>query len=152
MLIRTCPNPENNLLCRGQIKYKALRSYKGALKNNSLCKSCSNAGKNNPMYGKDGYWKNKKRLDLVGKNNYMYGKTGEQHPNYGKRPKTYGKTYEEIYGKEKARELKKIISKNAMGDKNPSKRKEVKEKISHTLINNYPKLREKMEQEGKWLP
>ena len=44
-----------------------------------------------------------------------------------------GKTHIEMFGKERAEEIRKILSESKMGDKNPAKRKEVKDKISSTF-------------------
>ena len=90
-----------------------------------------------------------------GDKNGMYGKThtddakramsnkkkllvGELHPHFGKQSKLKGKTYEDIVGVEKAAELKHqrsltlkgIKRPSNGGDNNPSKRPEVRQKIS----------------------
>lgn len=44
-----------------------------------------------------------------------------------------GKTFEEVYGEEKAMNLKENLRSSKLGDKNPSKRKDVKDKISATF-------------------
>ena len=57
-------------------------------------------------------------------------KTGRYNPNKGK-------TLEEMYGKEKALEIKKKLSEQKRGNKNPAKRQEVKNKISKTAKENF---------------
>lgn len=91
----------------------------------------------------------------VGSDNGMYGRkhtkeakqkmsekkkllSGEKHPQYGKVSFRRGKTYEQIYGEEKAAELKENRRQSQLGRKrphntgenNPAKRPEVRAKIS----------------------
>ena len=47
------------------------------------------------------------------------------------------KKLDEIYGEEKANDIKKALSEQKLGDKNPSKNDEVKEKISNTVKKQY---------------
>ena len=66
---RACPNLHKNYNCKGIIEYSTKKSYKIAVNKNSVCRSCLNSGKSNPMYGK-------KRPDaserMKGKNNPMF--------------------------------------------------------------------------------
>lgn len=55
----------------------------------------------------------------------------------GRNSKNKGKTLEEIYGIEKANEIKLKLSKSKIGNKNPVKRQDVKDKISNTAKNNF---------------
>lgn len=55
---------------------------------------------------------------------------GHNKPTLGNPSKFKGKTYKEIYGEEKAKEIGKKISITKVGEKNPAKRLEVRNKIS----------------------
>jgi len=55
---------------------------------------------------------------------------GHNKSTLGKTHKHKGKSYEEIYGDEKAKEISEKIRKTKIGDKNPAKRPEVRKKIS----------------------
>ena len=57
-------------------------------------------------------------------------RTGRKSPNKGK-------TYEELYGKEKSIKIKRELAEQKIGDKNPVYRQEVKDKISNTAKNNF---------------
>lgn len=52
---------------------------------------------------------------MSGANNPMYGKTGHSHGLVNRALKNKGKTYEEIFGEEKAAELRKSFSENRRG-------------------------------------
>lgn len=103
-------------------------------------KNCS--GKNNPLYNKDPFTeKQKKEISerMKGSKNPMFGKTPH---NKGKTSSRKGKSWEEIFGEQKAKKIKnkmpdsyseernKKISKSLSGK---SKSKEHKEKISKSL-------------------
>lgn len=77
------------------------------------------SGENNPFYGKKHTEESKRKMV-------------ESHPYPFK-----GKTYEEYYGKKKAMEMKKKISKSKLGEKNPSKQKDVKVSIINGLKKYY---------------
>ena len=55
---------------------------------------------------------------------------GHNKPTLGKPHKHKGKTYKELYGEIKSKEISEKIRTFKLGDKNPAKRTEVKEKIS----------------------
>ena len=55
----------------------------------------------------------------------------------GRKNPSKGKTLEEIYGIEKARQIKEKLSKSKISDKNPTKKREVKDKISKTAKENF---------------
>ena len=57
-------------------------------------------------------------------------KTGRKSPNKGKK-------LEDIYGEEKAKEIKQKLSQQKLGELNPAKREDVKLKISNTAKINY---------------
>lgn len=69
-------------------------------------------GENNPNYGKHLSPETKAKLSkaLKGKP----GMIGEKNPMYGKTSSRKGKTYEEIYGEEKAKQMKKKMSDTAL--------------------------------------
>ena len=60
-------------------------------------------------------------------------KTGRKSPNKGKK-------LEDIYGEEKAKEIKQKLSQQKLGELNPAKREDVKLKISNTAKINYKVL------------
>ena len=130
-MVRNCPS------CGKLIKYKKKYSFNTACKTNTKCKTCtaiSNSRKmhseiaegirKNPFFGKSHSLETRKilsekialaikdgRLDLRGEKNGMYGKS---IPSEKK-----GKTYIELYGIEKATQLKNKISKRSSGENNP---------------------------------
>ena len=55
----------------------------------------------------------------------------------GRKNKNKGKTLEEMYGPEKAKQIREKLSKSKIGDKNPTKRQDVKDKISETAKKNF---------------
>lgn len=55
----------------------------------------------------------------------------------GRKSNIKNKTLEEIYGKEKALQIRIKLSESKRGDKNPSKREDVRKKISNTAKENY---------------
>ena len=69
-------------------------------------------------------WKENLSKVFSGENNPMYGRKGENNPNYGRKRTEY--------------ELQKT-SEALKGDKNPAKRKEIREKISKSMtgLNNH---------------
>ena len=79
--IRKCPQCNRDIVC---ITYEG---YWYGVRNNSLCKSCQSAGKNNAQYGviHDVIYKRKMSKRLKGTNNPMYGLRGSNHPAYGYR-------------------------------------------------------------------
>lgn len=107
------------------------------------------SGENNPMYGKDGYWKNKtlpkNTIQKIKNTKKSQDITGENNPNYNNRwgdeqkeiqsnlikskfkngeivKYKEGKTHIEIFGEEKAKEISDKMSKKASlktGNKNP---------------------------------
>jgi hypothetical protein len=130
-MVRNCPS------CGKLIEYKKNYSFNIACKNNTKCKTCtaiSNSRKmhhdiaeglrKNPFFGKSHSLETRKilsektslaikegRLSTRGKKNGMYGKS---LPSEKK-----GKTYIELYGEEKAAQLKDKISKKTSGKNNP---------------------------------
>lgn len=90
-------------------------------------------GEKNPMFGKTHTDEVKKKISEMKKL-----LVGEKHPHYGKTTKLKGKTYEEQFGKEKADQLKKdrseklkgIDRSHLRGENCPSKRADVRAKIS----------------------
>lgn len=100
-------------------------------------------GKNHPFFGKKHSMKTKK---MMGKNHWTKnGKWSKEEikKKIGKHKK--GKTYEELYEIKKAQQLKKQISKfmkgKYLGNKNSSKRPEVRKKIRKKMINHIKKNR-----------
>lgn len=99
-------------------------------KNISLGKIGKYNGKNNPFYGRKhtNETKEKIRLSKIGKPSFKLGKTWEEL--YGieraniLKEKTSkdkkGKTFEEYYGKDKSKEIKEKYSKSRIGNKNPA--------------------------------
>jgi len=77
-------------------------------------------GKNNPFYGRYHIEESREKM----------GQSGEEHY-------LYKKTYEEAFGKEKAKEIRRKMSEGKLGDKNPVKRDDVRNKISKTKIRLY---------------
>lgn len=67
--------------CKKSIDRRAKRCYSCATKEKHRIGTLNNKGKNNGMFGKKGYWKKKKRLDISGKNNPNFN-LREQHPTY----------------------------------------------------------------------
>ena len=55
----------------------------------------------------------------------------------GRKSHNKGKTLEEMYGKEKAAEIKATLSLQKIGDKNPTKNIDVRKKISNTARENF---------------
>lgn len=67
----------------------------------------------------------------------------------GRKNPSKGKTLEEIYGIEKARQIKEKLSKSKIGDKNPTKKQEVKDKISKTAKENFKNGKRKLSENSK---
>ena len=93
--------------CGGEQSYSCKTGLSLAIRENTKCRSCSKSGKNHPFYGK-------KRPE------YRKKMSGRKRPEHSKRMSgknhvMYGKTYEEVYGKEKAKEIK-----NSLRGKRPS--------------------------------
>lgn len=79
----------------------------------------SNSGESNPFYGRAHTNESKEKIS-------------ESHSYWFK-----GKTYEEMYGEGRANEIRRKVSESKMGERNPSKRKEVKESIRKSLNEHY---------------
>lgn len=103
------------------------KSYNGT---NKAC-GCSLPGKLNPMYGTkmtpeqkykcgNGF-RGKKRPDhsekMKGEKNPMYGKNYQSYGLLERAKENKGKTYDEIYGKEKSKQLKERLSQSQKGKK-----------------------------------
>ena len=101
--IRKCPD------CDKEIFYTLKGALTKAIKNNSVCHSCSKKGENNPHYGKG----DRQR----GKNNPNYGNPN----NYSHSSKVRLKISEANKGS---------IRENMMGNKNPMKKQINKDKVS----------------------
>jgi len=105
-------------------KYKAIIS----IKNGSLCKNCCRKGEKNPMFGKPGYFKNKKltneHKEKIKKNHADV--SGNKNPMFGKESAMKGKKH-----------TKDAIEKISKGNKGKIVSKETKEKISKIKIEYY---------------
>lgn len=163
---RTCSNPNNNPKCKIEIYYSNEYSYRHAEKNKSVCKSCSSYGENNPYH-----WKGKRRSkDTIDK--IKKSKIG-QKSNYDIWLEKYGKeeaderqrisnekNSKSNTGRKQSEESKRRIGKSnsgsnpnkrkpkpwQVGENNPSKRPEVKEKI------RIARLKEIEEKHGQVMP
>jgi len=110
-----------------------------------------NKGKDNPFYGETHSKKTKKRISnsLRGEKNPNFGKKRPQYildaisrTHKGKTSPFKGKTYEEIYGIKKAKQMKKQISDRSKGNKYRTGKKhtkETKKKISIITRQRTPK-------------
>lgn len=131
MLERKCPS------CKATISYKTKQAFQNAVKKNTSCKKCTATKNLKDMhlkmrsgeipYGFQGKSHSietstsisnsvklahkEGRLDVSGKNNGMFGKSYESNKK--------GKSYDEIYGKEKSNEIKRKLSKLSTGKNNP---------------------------------
>lgn len=123
---RNCPKCDKKL----SYEYKAGRD--SATKRNSVCNSCKQIGSKNPFYGKkhtDGHKNHLKELHKNGNYKNQPKLTSEKLKgrefttehceqisnsliSYFKENEIFnkGKTFEEIYGNERAKELKKVLS------------------------------------------
>lgn len=106
-------------ICNKTLEYKTKDNLRESIKNNSRCKSCANSRENHPLYGKK---MSKEFCEKIsertkGENNPRYGiKLSEEQKNKisiankGKTPINIavrkGKTLEEIYGIEKALQIR----------------------------------------------
>ena len=99
--------------------YKRKEDLTVSIKNNCRCKSCANTGSNHPSYGKPVSEERKRKMSerMSGSNNPRYGKPcpddvkkALREANIGRKPinieKRKGKTLEEIYGVERAEEIR----------------------------------------------
>ena len=82
---------------------KLIRKWQDRFCSVSCSSKYNNKGEKNGMFGR------------TGEESYWFGKTG---PNYGKSSNKKNKTYEQIYGKEKAKLLRKKNSDAHKGEKN----------------------------------
>ena len=98
--ILKCSNPENNIKCKKEIKYKSIRHLKDF--ENIKCKSCVQSIKLR-------YEMSKRKLGVkpphAGKKGYYSLKTLKKMSDAKS-----GKTYEQIFGEEKGKELRKLKS------------------------------------------
>lgn len=153
-LIRKCPD------CKTGIEYKTKATYNVGEKKNARCRVCRNTGENNPMYGK-GYLVAGKKHGMYGKHHTKDAKKkisdaerGEKNHNYGKpmAEETKMKLYIANKGRKHTEETIKRMKiaqggKNnpsygrrgelspIYGDKNPSKRAEVRKKLRELRLN-----------------
>jgi hypothetical protein len=120
------PNFQKNCpTCNKKITYSSNRLLKQSIKRDSKCQEC-----------------NKKNTSDRFKNK---PKTNEHKLKLSKAKEKYKEIYRQIMieinhnkkGKKYTEEHKKNISLAKIGDKNPAKRKDVREKIRDTTINNY---------------
>lgn len=86
---RNCPE------CKIVLLYVYKTSFRRAIKNNSLCKSCSKTGENHPLFGR------------TGPDAPMFGRKGELAPMYGK------------HHTDETKELMSLNHSDVSGDKNP---------------------------------
>lgn len=120
MVNRNCPS------CNDVIEYKHKSSYYHANKINSVCKKCNYIRISEKKKGKPLSESHKKSLS-----NAKIGKklTEEHKVNIGK----------SVRGLRRSEESKINYSISKMGDKNPSKRKDVRDKIKKSVLEKYEK-------------
>lgn len=119
---KNCPK------CNKIITYKSIQGYNGAIKNNSLCRSCSKLGKNNPMFGRDVSDETKSKLRILlgnqsGENNLFYGKHHTEATKHKISKSAKGKTHSD--------ETKLKMSESAKGKLIS---KSTRDKISKALV------------------
>jgi endogenous inhibitor of DNA gyrase (YacG/DUF329 family) len=140
---RNCP------ICNTKLFYSSEEGLQSAIKNNNLCKVCakkeSNIGKSNPMQGRNFYdvWLEKYGKEEADKKQKQWQENickrknkGKDNPNYGGKYSRFegaikwcqenqkGKKFEEIYGEERAKEIKRKLSNASSGSNNPMYGKE----------------------------
>jgi len=106
-------------ICNKPLIYKSKDNLRESIKHNSRCKSCANAKENHPLYGKKMSDEVREKISEKnrGKNNPRYGvKLSDEQKqkisiaNRGRKPTNIefrkGKTLEEIYGKERASQIR----------------------------------------------
>lgn len=106
-------------LCNNNINYKTKDNLRESIKNNSRCKKCANSGENHPLFGKkmSAEFCEKVSQRTKGERNPRYGITMSETQknkisiaNKGRKPTNIafrkGKTLEEIYGEERARDIR----------------------------------------------
>lgn len=118
MYIKKCPN------CGNDIIYKSEKSLKQSLRKNSVCKICMSKIISEKRKGVVFTEEHKQKLS----NKKLGIKLSDEHK------KNIGIS---ITGKIRSAKSKIKYSESKKGDKNPAKRKEVKEKIKNTMIKKY---------------
>ena len=117
---RNCPN------CNSEITYKSINGLNYANKKKSLCKNCGYKRQSEIKKGIGLSEDHKRKLSIAKK-----GKTlSENHKN------NIGNS---VRGLKRSDESKIKYSLSKIGDKNPAKRKEVREKISKSITELYKK-------------
>jgi hypothetical protein len=111
-------------------------------KNGRYCGySCANTGENHPMFGK-GYL-------VTGEKNGMFGRTGELNPMFGRTGELsvcFGRTGDKhpMFGTKRPEH-----SERMKGENNPTKRPEVREKMSKNSASRRPESRERVSKQMK---
>lgn len=128
MFNKNCPS------CGCQMEYKSKDSLNFSIKKSSMCRKCVGNIISEKMKGKPLSEEHKKKLSDVKKGT----KLSEEHK------KNIGTSCK---GLKRSNESKKRYSESKMGDKNPAKRQEIRDKIRDSVIRKYklnPNIKEKI--------
>lgn len=118
MYIKKCPT------CNEDITYKSKDSLRSSIKKNSNCRNCMGKVISEKRKGISFSEEHKKKLSDIKKNS----KLSEEHK------KNIGIS---LTGLKRSDESKKKYSESKIGDKNPAKREDVKDKIRQTVLAKY---------------
>lgn len=118
MFSKKCPK------CDEDIFYERKNSLQYSIRKNSVCKKCKGSLISEKLKGKSLSDQHKKKLSEIKKGS----KLSEEHK------KNIGLS---VKGLKRSDESRKRYSKSKMGDKNPAKRQDVKDKIRNTIIKKY---------------
>lgn len=118
MYIKKCP------ICGEEIIYKLKNSLRSSIRKNSNCKKCSVKIGSKKITGVKLSKEHKEKLSKA----KIGGKLSEEHK---RNISLSGK------GIKKSDEAKRKYSESKMGDKNPAKREDVKDKIRQTVLGKY---------------